>query len=103
MTDDFGIGIVEAEALQKLCHRAFLGFGSGIGRMAFLVQTALVADADAVGVVMLGMCSWHFLGTARVYLAIFGDVVVVADGAETTSLVTCFKVFNSKIAGDTGR
>lgn len=34
VADDFGIGIVEAEALQKLYHRALLGFGSGIGGSA---------------------------------------------------------------------
>lgn len=46
MTDDFGFWIVEAEALQKLYHRALLGFGSGIGGSAVGVQAALVTDAD---------------------------------------------------------
>ena len=45
MADDFGIGIVEAEALQKLYHRALLGFGSGIGGIAVGIQAALVADS----------------------------------------------------------
>ena len=45
VADDFGIGIVEAEALQKLYHRALLGFGSGIGRIAVGIQAALVADS----------------------------------------------------------
>ena len=46
MADDFGIGIVEAEALQKLYHAALLGFGSGIGGSASGIQAALVTDAD---------------------------------------------------------
>ena len=46
MTDDFGIGIVEAEALQKLYHAALLGFGSRIGGSASGIQAALVTDAD---------------------------------------------------------
>ena len=46
VADDFGIGIVEAEALQKLYHRALLGFGSVIGRIAVGIQAALVTDAD---------------------------------------------------------
>ena len=46
MADDFGIGIVEAEALQKLYHRTFLGFCSGVGGSAVGIQTALVTDAD---------------------------------------------------------
>ena len=45
MTDDFGIGIVEAETLQKLYHRVLLGFGSGIGGIAVGIQAALVADS----------------------------------------------------------
>ena len=43
--DDFGFWIVEAEALQKLYHRALLGFGSGIGGIAVGIQAALVADS----------------------------------------------------------
>ena len=46
MADDFGFWIVEAEALQKLYHRALLGFGSGIGGSACGIQAALVTDAD---------------------------------------------------------
>ena len=46
VADDFGFWIVEAEALQKLYHRALLGFGSGIGGSAVGIQTALVTDAD---------------------------------------------------------
>ena len=45
MADDFGIGIVEAEALQKLYHAALLGFGSSIGRIAVGIQAALVTDS----------------------------------------------------------
>ena len=45
VADDFGIGIVEAEALQKLYHRALLGFCSGIGRIAVGIQAALVTDS----------------------------------------------------------
>ena len=45
MADDFGIGIVETEALQKLYHRVLLGFCSGIGRIAVGIQAALVTDS----------------------------------------------------------
>ena len=45
VADDFGFWIVEAETLQKLYHRALLGFGSGIGRIAVGIQAALVADS----------------------------------------------------------
>ena len=45
VADDFGIRIVEAETLQKLYHRALLGFGSGIGGIAVGIQTALITDS----------------------------------------------------------
>ena len=45
VADDFGFWIVEAEALQKLYHRALLGFCSSIGGIAVGIQTALVTDS----------------------------------------------------------
>ena len=45
MADNFGIGIVEAEALQEFYHAALLGFGSSIGRIAVGIQAALVTDS----------------------------------------------------------
>ena len=49
---------------------------------------------------MLGMGANHFLGTAWVDFAVLGDVVVIADGLEATSLVAGFKVFHREIAVD---
>ena len=68
-----------------------LGWSAGVGWIAVLVETALVADADAVEVVMLGMGADFFLGTAGVEVAVLGDVIVVTDGAEATSLVAGFE------------
>ena len=102
VADDFGIGIVEAEALQKLYHRALLGFGSGIGRIAVGIQTALVTDSYRVGVVMLGMGTDHLLGTAWVDFAILGDVVVITGGLETSRLMTGFEVFDREISVGSG-
>ena len=52
---------------------------------------------------MLGMGTDHLLGTAWIDFAILGDVVVVTDGLEATSLVTGFKVFDREIAVGSGR
>ena len=41
--------------MEEILHRAELGWSAGVGRIAVLVQSALIADADAMGVVMLGM------------------------------------------------
>ena len=102
MADDFGFWIVQAEAFQKLYHRALLGFGSGIGRIAVGIQTALVTDSYRVGVVMLGMGTDHLLGTAWVDFAILGDVVVVTGGGEASGLVAGFEVFYREIAVGSG-
>ena len=53
-----------------------LGRGASVGRMAVDVKTALVTDADTVGVVTLGMGSYHFLWTTWIDSAILGDVVI---------------------------
>ena len=102
MTDDLGFGIVYGKTLQKLYHGALLGFRASVGGIAFLIETALVANADAVGVVMLGMSADLLLGTARVDGAILGDVIVIADGAEATSLVAGFQSFYREVLIHTG-
>ena len=52
------------------------------------VQTALVADADAVVVPPSGMGSDMVDGTATMHLAVAGDVEMVADVGKTTLQVT---------------
>ena len=47
---------------------------------------------------MLGVGSYHRLGTAGVDLAVAGDVVVVADGYEAAGLVAGFEGLNTKAA-----
>jgi hypothetical protein len=46
------------------------------------------------------MGSNHLFGATLVQLAILGDVVVVASGLVTSSLVTGFEVFRREVAGD---
>ena len=84
MTQDLGFRIVGAEALQKLSHRSLLGWRAGVGRMGFGIQTTLVTDADAVGVVMTGMCTRLRLRTARINHSVLRDVIMVTDVTETT-------------------
>ena len=98
VTQDFGIGIVGAETLQELYQGLLLGGSTRVGRLAVGIQTALVANADAVGVVTLGMCSNHLLGATRIDGAVLGDVVVVTDRAETLRLVAGFERFYREVA-----
>ena len=52
---------------------------------------------------MLGMGTDHLLGTAWVDFAIFGDVVVISGGLETSCLMTGFEVFDREITVGSGR
>jgi hypothetical protein len=84
MTQDLGFRIVGTEALQKLSHRCLLGWRAGVGRTGFGIQTTLVTDADAVGIVMTGMSSRLRLRTARINHSVLCDVIVITDVTETT-------------------
>jgi len=55
----------------------------GIGRTTVGVKTALIADADAVLVVMAGMGAREVFMTGLIHLTIAGDVVVVGGETET--------------------
>ena len=93
---DVGIGKICSETLQQFGHRPLLRCGARVGRLAAGVESALVAYAYAVGVVVLGVCSDHLFGPAKVDESVAGDVVVVAYGAETACLVARFKVFHAE-------
>ena len=102
MTEDGGIGVVEAEAAEEFLHRHLLGEGTGVGWFAVGIESALIADGDAVGVVVSGVGSDLSFWAARVEGAVLGDVVVVADGFETSGEVTGFQVFYREVLGHTG-
>ena len=102
VADDFGIGIVEAEAMEEFLHRHLLSEGTSVGRFAVGIESALIADADAVGIVVSGVSANLSLRSARVEGAVLGDVVVVADGFETSGEVTGFQVFYREVLGRTG-
>ena len=84
MTQDLGFRIVGAETLQKLSHRSLLGWRAGVGRTTIGIQTTLVTDADAVGVVMTGMSARLRLRTARINHSVLRDVIMVTDVTETS-------------------
>ena len=97
MTEDGGIGVVEAEALEEFFHRYLLGEGTGVGWFAVGIESALIADADAVGIVVSGVSANLSLRSARVEGAVLGDVVVVADGFETSCEVAGFQGFDCEV------
>ena len=97
MAEDLGIRIVGAEALEEFLQGDVLCLGTGIGRFAVGIKSALIADGDAVGVVVSGVSSDLSLRAARVEGTILGDVVVVADGFETSCEVAGFQGFDCEV------
>ena len=77
MAEDLGIRIVGAEALEEFLQGDVLCLGTSVGRFAVGIKSALIADGDAVGVVVSGVSSDLSLRAARVEGTILGDVVVV--------------------------
>lgn len=59
----------------------------GIGRTTLGVETSLIADANAVLVVVLGMGADEVFMTRLIHLTVPGDVIVIGGEAEA-SLVT---------------
>ena len=100
MAQDLGIGIIHAQAMQQFLHRHFLCQGTGVGGMAVLVESALIANTYGVGVVVAGMSPCDSLRPAGIEGAVLGDVIVIADGVEAAGLMTGFQLFNSEVLVD---
>ena len=72
-------------------HRFLLLLGAGVGYLSLLVESSLVADADAVGIVPLGMCAHSLQRSGGLHSATSGDVEVVADVAPVVHLYMVVK------------
>ena len=93
MADNLGIGIVLFQRDKQRVESELLGWGAGVGGAAFLIETALVADADGVGIIMPGVGADHLFRTAEVQLSVAGDVVMVAAALPATGLVHLVEPF----------
>ena len=82
VAEDDGLGVVFAQGAQQGVEGGFLLGGAGVPGAAFLVETAFVADADGVLVVVADVGTGQVLVARLVQLAVAGDVVVVAGEAE---------------------
>jgi hypothetical protein len=100
MTKNLGIGVIGLQSTKQGDEGMLLARGAGVGRLAVGIETSLIANANRVGVVATGMGSSHLLRAALVELAILGDIIMVAGGLVTSSLVTGFEVFRREVASD---
>ena len=100
MAQYLGIRIVDSQTVEKVFHRLLLFGSAGVGRVAVLVKTSLITDADAVGIVVTGMSAYLVLWTTWIEHAILRDVVVVADVLEASCLVAGFQLLYCEILVD---
>ena len=103
VTEDLGIGEVDAEAAEQFFHGDLLCFGTGVGRTTLGIESAFVADAYAVLVEVEGVGAYFVLGSAGVEGAVAGDVVVVADAAIATGFMAGFELLDGETLGDSRR
>ena len=87
MSEDDGIGVVELQRTEQCQQRVLLLVGTCVGRLALRVQPALVAHADGVFVISLGMCALQVLVPRLVQLSVTCHVVVVAGVSEPLPVV----------------
>ena len=87
VTEDLGIGEVDAEAAEQFFHGDLLSFGAGVGRTTIGIQTTLVTDADGAAVVRSGMRPHLQETTMLRHRSVTADIEVIANGTEATSLV----------------
>ena len=104
VSQDLGVGIVELQRAEQGDEGLALLGGAGVGRTALGVEASLVADADAVGIVVAGVGSGLLLAAALVQLAVAGDVVVVAALLPATGAVHLVEHLERDVlVGPTGR
>ena len=86
VTDDHGFGISSVQFLKQFSHGSLLSLGAGVSGLTADVETALVADAYRVGIVVLAVGTDHPFRTAWLYRSVTTDHVVVADAELEASL-----------------
>ena len=79
VTDDAGAGVAPVQLFKEPSHGSLLLRCPCVVVFTTVVQTALIAHADAVPVVLRAVCAYEPFGPASLYLSVTADDVVVAD------------------------
>ena len=98
-----GFRIILFQSLYQAMQSFLLFRCTGIFRPIASIESAFVADADAVGIVTRGMCAHRIEGTPGMNHTVAGDVVVIADvGKATGTVVTTAVVHGVTLRGTGG-
>ena len=97
MPHDLGIGIVDLQGAEQGDEGCTLGRSAGVGRTALSIQSAFIADADGVGIIVAGVHTHLFFCASLIDLAIALNVIVVADAfAMEAGIVAATEHFDGK-------
>ena len=83
---DHGTGVAPVKIFEQRAEGSLLFSRARVGGLTADVEPAFVADAYRVGVVVQAVGPDHVLRTARFYLSVTTDHVVVADAEVEASL-----------------
>ncbi len=86
VTDNQGVGVALMEVLQEPAKGCLLLRRTRVGGLTADVETTLVAYANGVAVVVHAVGADHPFRSARLYLSVTTDNVVVADAELPPSL-----------------
>ena len=97
MPQDPGTGVILLQLTEQIEQGAFLRISARIGGTAFFVESAFVADADALVVPAGGMGANLMDRTTNMYFTVTGDIEMIADIGKTPCQMTAAKRFHRKM------
>ncbi len=92
VTAEAGGGVVSQQGHDEDTEGVLLEGGAGIGGAAVFVQSAFVAEGDAVGVVATGVGTGSFDWAQGNDVAVHSDVIVITCAGESPAQVVCCQV-----------
>ena len=104
MGGNASIGVTGFKLFQQGLQGSLLGGSAGVAMLTPSVESALVADAEAVPVVMQAVGPNHALGTTGLNGAVPPDAVVIADALPATTAVPLVNLLSTRgLVGPDGR
>ena len=80
---------------EKIHESLFLLNRHGVARVAFLIQTSLIADADRTSIIRSGMSPYLQQHSVLRHRSILSDVEMVTDVIKPTSLMVASQQFHT--------
>ena len=97
MTDNLRLRKHLVEDSEQVGEPVVLGLGECVARLALLIQTTLVADADGTAVVRTGMSTYLEQIAVLALGSVTADIEVITHLAEAARLMVTLQLFNTVV------